>query len=55
MKASSWPMATSCSSPKRNILALMIPCAKAMKRHNNNNSNNYDDDNNNAGQEIWRN
>ena len=49
MKASSWPLATSCSSPKRNISALGTACAKAIKRHNNNkdNSNNNDINNNN--------
>ena len=37
MKASSWPLATSCSSPKRNISAFRTACAKAIKRSNNNN------------------
>ena len=40
VKASSWPLATSCSSPKRNISALRTSCAKAIKQHNNNNNNN---------------
>ena len=31
VKASSWPLATSCSSPKRNISALRTACAKAIK------------------------
>ena len=39
MKASSWPLAASCSSPKKNISALITASAKAMKRHNNNNNN----------------
>ena len=41
MKAYSWPLATSCSSPKRNISALRTACAKAIKRYNNNNNNNH--------------
>ena len=58
VKASSCPLATSCSSPKRNISALRTACEKAIKRHNinnnndnnnnnNSNNNNDDDDNNN--------
>ena len=35
VKAFSWPLATSCSSPKRNISALRTACEKAIKRHNN--------------------
>ena len=33
-------MATSCSSPIRNVSALRTACAKAMKGYNNNNNNN---------------
>ena len=40
-------MATSCSSPKRNILALKTACAKVIKRHNCNNNNNIINNNNN--------
>ena len=44
MKASSLPLATSCSLPKKNILVLRTACSKAIKRHykndiNNNNNN----------------
>ena len=57
MKASSWPLVTSCSFPKRNISALRTACAKAIKgldnnininnKINNNNSNNNNNNNNN--------
>ena len=48
MKASSWPLATSCSSLKSNISALRTACPKAIKRNNNdNNSNNNNNNNNN--------
>ena len=33
MKASSWSLATSCSSPKRNISTLRTACAKAIKQN----------------------
>ena len=36
-KASSWPLATSCSSPERNISALRTAFAKVIKPDNNNN------------------
>ena len=42
MKSCSLPLATSCSSPKRNMSALRTACAKAIKRHN------YYNDNNNT-------
>ena len=45
MKASFWPLATSCSSPKSNISALRTACAKVIKRHNNNNNNNNNNKN----------
>ena len=38
VKASSWPLAISCSSPKRNISALTTVCARAIKWHNDNNN-----------------
>ena len=47
VKASSWPLATSCSSSKRNISALRTACVKAIKRHNNNNNNSNSNNNNN--------
>ena len=63
MKASSWPLVTSCSFPKRNISALRTACAKAIKgldnnininnKINNNNSNN--NNNNNANNNIENN
>ena len=31
VKVSSWPLTTSCSSPKRNVSALRTACAKAIK------------------------
>lgn len=36
MKVSSWPLATSCSLPNRNISALRIASVKTNKQHNNN-------------------
>ena len=47
VKASSWSLATSCSSPKRNISALRTAFAKATKRHDNNNNSNNNINNNN--------
>ena len=36
VKTPFWPLATRCSSPKRNISALRTASVKAIKRHNNN-------------------
>ena len=55
VKASSWPLATSCSSPKRNISALRTVCAKAIKRHNNNNNNNNNNNKNNNNNNLCNN
>ena len=47
MKMSSWTLATSCSSPKKNTSILRFACVKAIKRHHNNdNDKNNNDDNN---------
>ena len=62
MKASSWPLVTSCSFPKRNISALRTACAKAIKGLDNNininnkiNNNNSNNNNNNANNNIENN
>ena len=49
MKASSWPLATSCSSLKRNISALRIAFVKTNKRHNNN----CISDSNKSSKDCW--
>ena len=54
VKASSWPLATSCSSPKRNILTLKTASAKTIKRHNNNNNNSNNNNNNNNNRRLPR-